>query len=401
MFSRRNITIGSALLGALILGFLIWRLFLADADAPSVLTAEITRGNLEQTVEATGTLEPKDLISVGAQVSGRLETLNVELGQTVRKGQLIAQIDAQTQTNSLKTAQAELANTQAQRASRQAALARAQLAFRRQQAMAPGEATSQADYETAEAELKAAQADIRAIDTQITQAQVNVSTAQLNLGYTQVSAPMDGVVVAIVTKQGQTVNANQSAPTIVILAQLDVMTVKAEISEADVIRVKPGLPVYFTILGDADRRYSASLRQVEPAPESIVNEVSSSTSTTSSSSTAIYYNALFEVPNEEGTLRALMTAQVTIVLAERKNVLLIPSAALGTKGKDGSYSVQVVDAGGKISARKIKVGLNNNVSAEVLSGVKQGEKVVVGEASAASASSNSGGGMGGPPPFMR
>lgn len=385
----------------LILGFLIWRLFLASADAPSVLTAEITRGNLEQTVEATGTLEPKELISVGAQVSGRLETLNVELGQTVRKGQLIAQIDAQTQTNSLKTAQAELANTQAERASRQAALARAQLAFRRQQAMAPGEATSQADYETAEAELKAAQANVRAIDAQITQAQVNVSTAQLNLGYTQVSAPMDGVVVAIVTKQGQTVNANQSAPTIVILAQLDVMTVKAEISEADVIKVKPGLPLYFTILGDADRRYSANLRQVEPAPESIVNEVSSSTSTTSSSSTAIYYNALFEVPNDEGTLRALMTAQVTIVLAERKNALLIPSAALGVKGKDGSHSVQVVDASGKIATRKVKVGLNNNVSAEVLSGVKQGEKVVVGEASAASASSSNGGGMGGPPPFMR
>lgn len=400
MLSRRKIVIGSALVGALILGILGWRLFLAGDDAPAVLTAEVTRGNLQQTVEATGTLEPKELISVGAQVSGRLETLNVELGQTVRQGQLIAQIDAQTQTNSLKTAQAELANTQAQRASWQAALARTDQAFRRQQALTPGEATSQADYETALAEYRAAQADVQAIDAQITQAQVSVNTARINLGYTKVSAPIDGVVVAIVTKQGQTVNANQSAPTIVVLAQLDVMTVKAEVSEADVIKVKPGQSAYFTVLGDPDRRYNAQLRQVEPAPESIVDEVSSSTSSaSSSSSSAIYYNALFEVPNDEGTLRALMTAQVTIVLAERKNALLIPAAALGAKGSDSTYAVKVVDKDGRTATRKVRIGLNNNVSAEVLSGLKLGEIVVVGEASAASSDKGNGGGMGRPPSF--
>lgn len=398
MMTRRRMIIGGAIVAVVAL-LLIWRLFFAAPDAPTLLTADVARGDIEQTVEATGALEPKEIVSVGAQASGRVEVLTVALGDTVRQGQLIAQIDSQPQTNALRTAQAELANTQAQRASRQATLARAELAFRRQQQMIAGEATSRAEFETAEAELKAARADLAAVDAQIRQGQVSVTNAEVNLGYTQVIAPMDGVVVAVVTKQGQTVNANQSAPTIVILAKLDVMTVKAEISEADVIRVKPGLPVYFTILGDPDRKYEASLRQVEPAPESIVNEVDSTTTSSSTTSSAIYYNALFDAANPEGTLRAMMTAQVTIVLARKANVLIIPSSALGAKGKNGRYTVQVSAPGKPPESREVQIGLNNNIQAEVLSGLRQGEKVVLAEASATDTASASGGRRMGPPPM--
>jgi len=389
--------IGGAVVAVVAL-LLIWRLFFAAPDAPVLLTADVTRGDIEQTVEATGALEPKEIVSVGAQASGRVEVLTVALGDTVRQGQLIAQIDSQPQTNALRTAQAELANAQAQRASRQATLARTELAFRRQQQMIAGEATSRAEFETAEAEMKAARAELAAVDAQIRQAQVSVTNADVNLGYTQVIAPMDGVVVAIVTKQGQTVNANQSAPTIVILAKLDVMTVKAEVSEADVIRVKAGQPVYFTILGDPDRKYEASLRQVEPAPESIVSEVDSSTTSSSTTDSAIYYNALFDAANPDGTLRAMMTAQVTIVLARKSNVLLIPSSALGAKGKDGRYTVQVSVPGKPVESRQVQIGLNNNIQAEVLSGLKQGEKVVLAEASAETTTSSNRP-MGGPPPM--
>jgi len=384
--------IGLAMAGLLLVLLLLWRVFFSGPARPALLTAEVTRGDLEQTVVATGTLEPKELVSVGAQVSGRLEKLNVELGQTVHKGDLIAQIDAQTQTNTLKTSRAALATIQAQRASSQAELAKAELEFKRQQMMVAGEATSHADFEAAEAALKAARAEIASYDAQIDQARVNVSTAQVNLDYTRISAPMDGVVVSIVTKQGQTVNAIQSAPTIVILAQLDVMTIKAEISEADVIKVKPGQPVYFTILGDPDHRYQAKLRQIEPAPESIVNVVNSSSSasatSSSTSSTAIYYNGLFEVPNEDGRLRALMTAQVTVVLASKHDVLQIPATALGEKTREGRYLVRVQDAEGRQQPRQVAIGLNNNVTAEVLDGLKAGEKVIVGDASAAPATTS-------------
>ncbi|QSR19970.1 efflux RND transporter periplasmic adaptor subunit [Novosphingobium sp. KA1] len=397
MSTKRRLVIGGIAVAAALALFLAWKLFSGPAE-PVVATAKVTRGEMEQTVEATGALEPKELVSVGAQVSGRLEQLHVAVGDVVHQGDLIGMIDQRTQTNSLETAKADLANMQAQLAGAKATLAKAQLAYRRQQALGSGEATSQADFEATRAELQSAQASYDALQAQIRAATVSVDTAEVQLGYTKITAPMNGVVVSVVTKQGQTVNANQSAPTIVILAKLDVMTVKAEVSEADVINVKPDLPVYFTILGDPDKRYQAKLRLIEPAPESIVNEVDSSTSTSSSSSTsdsAIYYNALFEVPNEDGRLRALMTAKVSIVLAKRANALMIPSTALGAKGKDGTYTVRVKGDDGKIAARKVRIGIDNNISAEVLSGLKEGESVVVGEASTAAKSNQ---GPMGPPP---
>lgn len=383
MFTTRRLVIGGAIAGACIL-LLIWKLFLSGPAEPDVATTKVTRGAIEHTVEATGTLEPKELVSVGAQVSGRLDQLKVAVGDVVRQGDLIGTIDPRTASNALETARADVANTQAQLAGARATLAQAQLAFRRQQALGSGEATSQQDFEAARANLQSAQASYDALQAQIRSAGVSVDTAQVQLGFTKITAPMDGVVVAVVTKQGQTVNANQSAPTIVILAKLDVMTIKAEVSEADVINVKPGLPVYFTILGDPDKRYEAKLRLIEPAPESIVDEVNSSSSSSSSSSstsTAIYYNALFEVPNEDNRLRALMTAKVSIVLDRRANALTIPATALGARRKDGSYTVRVKTEDGAIENRQVKVGLNNNVNVEVISGLKDGEDVVIGEAS--------------------
>lgn len=396
MSTKRRLVIGGILVAAALALFLVWKLFSGPAE-PVVATAKVTRGTMEQTVEATGTLEPKELVSVGAQVSGRLDELNVAVGDVVHQGDLIGKIDPRTATNSLDTARADLANMKAQAAGAKATLARQKLAYQRQQALGAGEATSQQDFETARQELQSAQASYDALLAQIRAAEVSVNTAEVQLGFTKITAPMDGVVVAIVTKQGQTVNSVQSAPTIVILAKLDVMTVKAEVSEADVINVKPDLPVYFTILGDPDKRYEAKLRLIEPAPESIVNEVDS-TSTSSSSSTsdsAIYYNALFEVPNEDGRLRALMTAKVSIVLARRANALMIPSTALGAKGKDGTYSVRVKGEDGRIATRKVRIGIDNNINAEVLSGLKEGESVVVGEAKAETKSNQ---GPMGPPP---
>jgi len=401
MSKKRRVLVAGTVIGVALIALLVWFLVLSGPDAPALATAKVTRGSIEKTVEATGTLEPKELVSVGAQVSGRLEALNVAVGDVVSQGDLIGRIDAQTQTNSLATARAQLAQMQAQLAGSKASLAQATLAFRRQQALGPGAATSQADFEAARQEMQSAQASYDAVQAQITAARISVEDAQVQLGYTKITAPMDGVVVAVVTKQGQTVNANQSAPTIVILAKLDVMTIKAEVSEADVINVKPGLPVYFTILGDPDKRYEAKLRLIEPAPESIVDEVDSSSSSSSSSSSdsAIYYNALFEVDNDDQRLRALMTAKVTIVLDQRAGALTIPSSALGAKDGNGLYAVRVVGEDGKVGTRKVKVGLDNNVTAEVLSGLKEGETVVVGEASTSTQSAESQRGMGGPPPF--
>src|SRR5262249_53678958 len=181
-----------------------------------------------------------------------------------------------------------------------ATLKQAELAFERQKMMLEQDATSRADYETAEATLASTRAQIAALDAQILQGQTALDTARANLGYTRITAPMDGTVVAIVAKEGQTVNANQAAPTIIKLAKLDTMLVSAEISEADVIKVKPGQKVYFTILGSPEKRYYGALRAIAPAPASLESESSTTSSSGSSSGStaqAIYYDAQFEVPN--------------------------------------------------------------------------------------------------------
>ena len=382
MTPRRRILVAAAVAGVVVTIFSAYHLLVARNPGPPPVTAVVTRGDIEQTVVASGTLEPQQLVSVGAQASGRLVSLKVALGDAVRAGDLIGQIDSQTEVNALKTAQAQLADLTAQRAAKQATLVQDELAFRRQQTMVAGQATSRSDYEAAEATLKIAKAAIAAVNAQIEVAEVSIDTARVSLGYTRVSAPMDGVVVSIVTKQGQTVNALQSAPTIVILAKLDVITVKAEISEADIIKLRPRQDVYFTILGDPDHRYYGTLRQIEPAPDSIVNEVNTTAATnvsTSSgtSSSAIYYNALFDVPNSDHRLRALMTAQVSVVLDAAKRALIVPSAALGPHGPDGRYTVWVSDSRGRALARSVRVGINNNVSAQILDGLHEGESVVV------------------------
>lgn len=358
-------------------GYALWQGYFNDADQQPVLTTAVYRGNIEETVVATGTLEPKEIVSVGAQVSGRIETLFVELGQKVKQGDMIAQIDARTRTNDLLTAEASLANVTAQLAARKASLLQAEQNFRRQQQMIAGQATSAAEYESAKASLEAARADVKALEAQIKEAEVRKATAEVNLEYTRIEAPMDGVVVAIVTKQGQTVNAAQSAPTIVVIANLDVMTVKAEVSEADVIKVREGMPVYFTVLGDPDTRYRATLAQIEPAPATIVNLVGNSGASSTSSSTAIYYNALFDVDNSDGRLRAMMTAEVSIVLAEANDTLIVPATALTRKGGDGTYSVRVRERDGSIVERPVRVGINNRVEAEILEGLNEDDEVVV------------------------
>jgi macrolide-specific efflux system membrane fusion protein len=371
----RYVAIGVAVLVALLL---IKTCAFPTKPPPRYITAAATVGDIEQTVLASGTLQPFQLVDVGAQVSGQVKLLKVALGDAVRKGEVIAEIDPATQRNTLLIAQATLEQQKAQKLALEATLAQDRLLLARQSTTYAAQASSRQDLEAAQAAAKSAEATLAATNALIKQATVSVDTARVNLGYTQIAAPIDGVVVAIQTKQGQTVNAVQSAPTIVKLADLATMTVKAQISEADVVKVHPGQSVYFTILGDPDRRFYAKLRAIEPAPDSIT---STTTATASPSSTAaVYYNGLFEVANPDGVLRTSMTAQVYIVLAAQKQVLTVPSAALTSAGTPGAYTVRVLtDPRKPPTVRKVAIGVNNNVTAQVLSGLKAGEKVIVGE----------------------
>ena len=382
-------------------GYLVHRA-LTPPPPPSYLSAIATVTDIQDVVLASGTVKAYKQVSVGAQVSGQIKSLKVALGDRVKKGQLVAEIDSLTQANALASAEYSLQNLQAQLRAKEASLKQAQLAYARQQMMLAGDASSRENFESAEATLNTTRADIAALQAQIKDGAIKVDTARLNLGYTRITAPIDGEVVAIVAQEGQTVNANQSTPTIIKVARMDTVTIKAQISEADVVRVKPGLPVFFTILGDPDHRYRTTLRAIEPAPDSILQDdtATSTTASTSSSasSTAIYYNGLLDLPNPKGKLRISMTTQVNIVLSEAKEALVVPSTALGARDAQGRYTVRVLDAQGQAQERQVRIGINTNAQVQIVEGLKAGERVVTGTALPGAADNSSE--RRGPPPRM-
>ena len=428
------------------LGVLAYKTLKPKEVTPNYLTATAEIGDIENNVMASGKVKALNTVDVGAQVSGEVTRLFVEVGDEVQKGDLIAQIDQVTQKNSLsneqasleqseaalQSAQAEslsrqagLKSAQADLASRQAELRQAQADFSRLQGLLAIDAISQQDYDTQGTKVQTAQAAVAnaraSIDTAkaaiattaaninsqqaaLRKSQTNVSTAQEDLSYTTIRAPMSGTVVSVTTEQGTTVNANQSAPTIVTLADLSTVRINAQISEADVINVKAGLPVYFNIIGNPDQKYDSILKAIEPAPEKI--------SDTSSTDAAIYYVGYIEVPNTERRFRIDMTAQVYIVINQAKNALLIPSAALQPAGKTGKSknvttkntvtnvdsdstatmaNVRVLKADGTVVEQAVTVGINNRVNAEILSGLKKGDEVILSEEGPDSGSKGSGG----------
>ena len=359
-----------ALVPVLAIGWLAW-----PSKAPEpVLTAEVTRQDVEQTVLASGVLQAIEQVDVGAQVSGQVTYLAVEAGQKVKQGDLLAEIDPLIAQNNLKTAEADLASRRAQLKIKQAQLKQNELSWRRQQQMFRQEASSRADLESAEAQLAVTKAELQSAQAEVENAQIKVERTKTELGYNRIQAPMDGTVVSIVTRQGQTLAASQTVPTLLKLANLETMTVKAQISEADVTRVKAGMPVYFTLMGDPDTRYHGTLRTVELAPTNINEQA---TSTTATSNAAVYYYALFDVPNPDHTLRVAMTTQVTIVLGERKQVLTIPQTALGKKLGENEYEVTLLKEDDQKETRRIKTGMKDDINVEVVSGLSEQEKVTL------------------------
>lgn len=391
----RRILLALAVLGAGA-GLAVVRAGTTRDPLADLLTEPVTRGDVERTVEATGSLRPARLVAVGAQVSGRITAMRVRVGDSVAAGDLIATIDDVTKRNDLKTAEANLADIQAQKLEKEATLAYAEQAMRREETTLAQRATSRDSFDAARKTLDSAKAQIAALEAQIIQAEAKIDSAKVDLGYTRITAPIAGTVLLVTAQEGQTVNAVQSAPTIVVLGQIDRMTVRTEISEADVPKVRVGQPVSFSILGD-ERRWQATLGAIDPAPDTlrsdseIASSASSSTSSSSSSSTssssAIYYYGRFDVLNPEGLLRTYMTAQVRISTGSAKDVLIVPTAALSVADGSGQRSVEVVGADGRVATRRVSIGLDDKVRAEVRSGLQEGDRVVTGRRSTEAKSS--------------
>ncbi|MBL8713082.1 MAG: efflux RND transporter periplasmic adaptor subunit [Alphaproteobacteria bacterium] len=358
-----------AVLCALVFGgYKYWQQRSAKEEAAARVTVvTIARGDIEEVVTAQGKLEPKEFVDVGVQVSGQIEKINVELGDVVKKDALIAEIDPKLYEAKVEADEARIKTLQAQIAQQDAQVTLVSLQFDRTKKLLETKAVSQDAYESAEAAMIIAKAQRDALDAQLQEAQSALDGDKANLGYTKIYAPMEGTVVIADTKEGQTLNATQSAPRVVQLANLDVMTVRAQVAEADVMRIKEGGEVYFTTLGSQGRKWQAKVRQILPTPD-VVNEV-------------VLYNVLVDVENKDRQLMSGMSTQMFFVMGRANNVPLVPISALGKRApredSDAGVAYRVRQPGGKDAEKIIHVGLMDRSMAEVKQGLSEGDKVTM------------------------
>ena len=372
-----------ALFLMLVAALAAWSFLTTGRDAYD--TVPITRGDIESSVTALGTLQPRQYVDVGAQASGQIRTIHVEVGDEVKEGQLLVEIDPSTQKAKLDASRYAVENLTAQLQEQRALHDLAKQKYQRQQNLAKGGATREEDIQSAQAEVRTTQARIDMFQAQIRQAQASLRSDEAELGYTRIYAPMAGTVVALDAREGQTLNAQQQTPLILRIAKLSPMTVWAEVSEADIGHVKAGMPAYFTTLSGGNRRWNSTVRQILPVPPKPLNEASQgggspASSGKSGSARVVLYTVLLDVDNSDQALMAEMTTQVFFVADQAKDVLLAPIVALQGSTEGNRQSANVVSKNGKIEHRDIRTGISDRLRVQVLEGLNEGDHLLIGPA---------------------
>lgn len=377
LFKRHR---GRAVLGVGIVVAGVVALAFMRPVAPRYDTTTVARADIQATVNAIGTLHPHRYVDVGAQVSGQIMRLSVEPGDVVTQGGLLVEIDPSVQQAVVDAGRAAVASLRAQLSEQQAAHQLARLKYARQQRMAKDGATREDDVQTAQADVAFALARVTRIRAEIDQTQASQRAEEARLGYARIFAPMAGTVVSVQAREGQTLNATYQTPNILRIADLSRMTVWTEVSEADVRRVKAGMPVSFTTLGASDqavRRWTGTVRQVLPAPPVTASEESATSKTPATATKAVSYTVLFDVDNADGELMPQMTAQVQFMTAQARHVIAAPLAALQTS--EGTYQARVLDAHGQPQNRRVQLGVRSRHQAEVRDGLNEGDSLILAE----------------------
>lgn len=364
----------------ILLVFILWAAFFRTVE--QVDSVGIQRGDVEASVSALGTLQPHRYVDVGAQASGEIRRIHVRAGDTVQKGQVLVEIDPSVQQAKLNVDRSALASLRAQLTAQEAQHELARQQYERQRIMTADGSTRDADLQLAYATLAAARAGIDNLHAQIDGAQSTLKGDDAQLGYTRIFAPMSGTVVTLDAREGQTLNATYQTPVILRIADLSTMTVYTQVSEADVMRVTQGMPVYFTTLGAPGRRWASHVNQVLPAPPNAATDGqpagsgSGSASQNQNAGKVVLYMVLFDVANTDRQLMPQMSAEVFFVTARAKNAIVAPVPAMKpVDGRAGVYRAQVV-VDGKVTGREVHTGVNDRLNAEVLSGLKEGDHLV-------------------------
>ncbi|MBY0278987.1 efflux RND transporter periplasmic adaptor subunit [Candidatus Binatia bacterium] len=306
------LAVTAALVGLALLG----RWWLGGSSEPrTYVTAAVEKGPIVATVTATGTVNPVKSVTVGTYVSGPIQDIVVDYNSPVRKGQVIAKIDPRTYQGKVDQARAALSTATAgvEKARADAKLRRLQEA--RQEALAKTRVVSRDELDVSRSTAEQADAQLKLAEAAVEQAEASLREAQVNLGYTDIVSPVDGIVVSRDVQVGQTVAASFQTPTLFVIAEnLKKMQVNAFVSEADIGRVREGQRATFSVDAYPGRSFPATVLQVRNSPQSVENVVT--------------YDVVLEFDNEEQLLKPGMTANVSIVTAEERDVLKVPTAAL-------------------------------------------------------------------------
>lgn len=360
-----------ALFTVLIVLILFWLIFSSLTSSRkkdnNYETVKVVKGNIEETVTAQGKLEPKKFVDVGTQVSGQLKKIYFKIGETVKAGVLIAEIDPKVYQTKVEADRSRLKSLEAQYAEQQSQVMMKSQHLERNKRLIKSNAISKEAVQDSATDYKAAIAKLASLKAQIEEAQSTVKGSETNLSYTKIYAPIEGTVVSQIAREGQTLNANQSAPIIMQLANLDVMTVRAQVSEADVMRLKPQMEVYFNTLGNFEKKWKSTIAQILPAPE-VVNDV-------------VLYSVLIDVDNRNRLLMTGMSTQVFFVIGKANDTLIIPVSALGKKitekdSQNPAYHVKVKTSW-NVQEKKVHIGLMNRTMAQVLSGLEINDEVLI------------------------
>ncbi len=283
--------------------------------APAVTTAQVTRGDIVETVGATGTLQAVTTVQVGTQVSGTIQSLYADFNSLVKKGQVIARLDPSLFQTQIEQARANMVRAEADLDRLKVQLSDAQTKLTRARELNSRQLIPKTDLETAEVNVQSAEAQIKSQEAQIRQAQATLNQNQVNLEHTVITAPIDGLVISRSVDVGQTVAASMQAPTLFVLAaDLTKMQVLANLDESDVGRIRPNQVVTFRVDAYPNDTFHGSVSQVRLEPKVQQNVVT--------------YATVIDVPNNDLRLKPGMTANVNVEISRASNVLRVPNAAL-------------------------------------------------------------------------
>jgi len=387
----KKVLIGAALILLVVLS--VWYFFAKSNDEPQYKTAEVTRGDLDAMVTATGTVNAVKTVLVGTQVSGTIKELYADYNSQVKTGQLLALVDPAAIQAQVDQAKANLLNAEAGTRKAEAALKDARRSYERNTLLKAKDFISQSDLDTSQTAVESASAQLDSARAQVLQNRAALTQAETNLRYTRILSPVNGTVISRSVDVGQTVAASFQTPTLFTIAEdLAKMQINTNVDEADIGSIKESQDVRFSVDAYPDVVFTGTVSSIRNAPTTVQNVVT--------------YDVVVLVSNDELKLKPGMTANVSIVTSRRKAVLMVPNIALRFKPPDAKEdsattrkktpntkkgpSVWVLD-GKKPSQVMVKLGISDGSSTEITSGrLKEGQEVIVSTAGKNSQSQGSG-----------